>query len=288
MTASGTCMPGTFLRIHSAVFAERSGPTPARMKTLSIRPSASTCCMKSAQQRQVIAVLGLNELRTGRDFLGQPLRPPCVRQAGGIFRRTQEHARRETDLAAALKVMVIAQGARDAEQRHAVQIEHRLGLRMIAGLHAVAGQAQDVADAHGGAAENVALNRDAVLVAAGDLHDGRIADARQQRAHGETRHVAVRAAAVGGVDRIDIAVENPRAFVHFLRVGGIRRRKFGGDREAAGAQHAFEASRRGMPGQDRQRIARDRFVFEFHAAPLRVPLFSPAFSRATRSQEERP
>ena len=42
ITASGTCMPGTFLRIHSAVLAERSGPTPTRINTLSRRPSAST------------------------------------------------------------------------------------------------------------------------------------------------------------------------------------------------------------------------------------------------------
>ena len=54
---------------------------------------------------------------------------------------------------------------------------------MIAGLHAIAGQAQHVADAHGGAAQDVALDRDAVPVAAGDLHDRRVADTRQQGAH---------------------------------------------------------------------------------------------------------
>ena len=276
MTASGTCMPGTFLRIHSAVFAERSGPTPAENEDLVEEAERLHLLHEAAQQRQVVAVLGLNELRARRDLLRQPLRPPCMRQARRIFRRAEEYARRETDLAAALKVVVVAQGAGDVEQRHAVQIEHRLRLRMIARLHPVAGQAQHVADAHGGAAQDVALNRDAVLVAAGDLHDGRVADARQQGAHRETRHVAVRAAAVGGIDRIDIAVENPRPLVHFLRVGGIRRRQLGGDREAARAQHALEAPRRGMPGQDGQRIARNRFVLELHGAPF-VPRFAASW-----------
>ncbi len=204
--------------------------------------------------------------------------------------------------------MIVAQRARDLEQRHAVQIEHRLGLRMIARLHAVARQAQHVADAHGGAAQNIALNGDAVLVAAGDLHDGRVADARQQGADGQARHVAIRAAAVGGVDRIDVAVEHARPFVHILRIGRIRRRKLGGDGEAARAQHALETPRRGMAGQNRQRIARNRFVLELHGAPLAPPFAasftvswaacfgatfgappsSPVFSRVTRSHEERP
>ncbi len=178
--------------------------------------------------------------------------------------------------------MFIAQGARDIEQRHAVQIEYRLGLRMIAGLHAVAGQAQHVAHAHRGAAENIALNGDAILVAAGDLHDGCVTDACQQRAHRDTRHMAIGAAAVGGIDGIDVAVEHPRALVHIVRIRGIRRRKLGGDCKAAGAQHALESSRRGMSGQDRQRIAGNRFVLESHGSgPLGVVLALSAFSRTT-------
>ena len=43
ITASGMCTPGTCVRIHSAAFAVRSGPTPTRMKTLSSSPRSSTC-----------------------------------------------------------------------------------------------------------------------------------------------------------------------------------------------------------------------------------------------------
>src|SRR6202035_4183194 len=83
---------------------------------------------EAAQQRQVVAVWSLNELGACGDLLRQALRPPCVRQAGGIFGGAEKHARREADLAPALKMMIVAQGARDIEQRHAVQIEHRLRL----------------------------------------------------------------------------------------------------------------------------------------------------------------
>ena len=119
---------------------------------------------------------------------------PVAGRREGIVGGAEEHVRRVGDLAAAQEPMLVAQRARDLEQRHAVEIEHRLRLRMVARLHAVAGQAQHVAHAHRGAAEDVALDRDAVAVAAGDLHDRRVADARQQRADGEARHVAVGAA----------------------------------------------------------------------------------------------
>ena len=177
------------------------------------------------EQRHVVAVLRLDELRAGGDLLREPLRAPLGRLRERILGRTEQHARRAGDLAAAQEAVLVAQRARGLQQRERVEIEHRQRLRMIAGLHAVAGEAQQVAHAHRGAAEDVALDGDAVPVAAGDLHDRRIADARQQRAHGEARHVAVGAAAVGGVDGIDVAVEDARAPVDLFRIGRVGRRE---------------------------------------------------------------
>ncbi len=182
--------------------------------------------------------------------------------------------------------MRVAQRRADLEQRHAVEIEHGLGLRMVAVAHTVAGEAQHVADAHRGAAEDVALDRDAVAVAAGDLHHGRVADAGQERADGEARHVAIGAAAVGGVDRVDVAVEHAGAAVDVFGIGGIRRVELGRHGEGAGAQHALEAAGRRVARQDRQRIAGHRLVFEDHCVP---PAGGRAdFSRATASHDERP
>jgi len=115
---------------------------------LSEQPHILRVRHERAQQGQVVAILGLDELCAGGDLLRQSLRAPFVRQAGRIFGGSQKHARRIRDLAAALKPVLVAQVACDVEQRYAVQIEHRLRLRMIARLYAIAGQTQDVADPH--------------------------------------------------------------------------------------------------------------------------------------------
>jgi len=46
MISSGMLTPGTLARIYSAVFADRSGPTPTRMKTRLSRPMSLTWDMK--------------------------------------------------------------------------------------------------------------------------------------------------------------------------------------------------------------------------------------------------
>ena len=111
---------------------------------------------------------------------------------------------------------------------------------MVACLHAIARQAQHIADAHRGGTEDVALDTDAVPVTTRDLHDRRVARAGQERTHAHARHVTVGAAAVGRVDRIHIAVEDACAGVDLVRISGIGRCELGRHREAARAQHALE------------------------------------------------
>ena len=233
------------------------------------------------QQRHVVAELCLDELRAGGDFFCQALRAPLDGVRERILRRPEQHPRSAADLAAGKEMMLVAQRARGLQQCHGIEIEHRQRLRVITGLDAIAREAQQVAHAHRGAAEDVALDGDAVAVAAGNLHDRCIADPGEQRAHRQARHVAVGAAAVGRVDGVHVAVKDARAAVDLFRIGGVGWREFARDHELSGAQHALEAPGRGMPGQDRQRIARDRFVLEDHGV-------SPARSRTTRSQEDLP
>ena len=137
----------------------------------------------------------------------------------------------------------VAHAADRLQQRHAVEIEDGLGRRLVARLHAVAGEAQDVGHPHGGGTQHVALDGDAVAVAAGDLHDHGIARAGQQAADAHARHVHVGAGGVGGVDRIADFREHKRAVVDLLRVGGIRRVQLGGDGELALAQKRAPAGR---------------------------------------------
>ena len=76
------------------------------------------------------------------------------------------------------KVAAVAHAAGDAQQRDRIEVEHRLGLRVVALADVVAGQAEDIAHAQGGRAQDVALQRDAIAVAAGDLADRREAGSR--------------------------------------------------------------------------------------------------------------
>ena len=111
--------------------------------------------MKCFRQRHVEAVLGLAELGSGGDLLGEADRAEIVGRREGVLGGAQEHLRRGRDLAAGQETPLVAHGPDRLKQRDRVEIEDRLGLGMIAALHAVARQAQDVADAQRGGAEHV-------------------------------------------------------------------------------------------------------------------------------------
>ncbi len=166
------------------------------------------------------------------------------------------------------------------------EIEDGLRFRMVAALHAVAGEAEHVADAKRGGAEDRALDGDAVIVAAGDLQHRRIADAGQDGADGDARHVAMRPRAVGGVDAVDPALIGLGGLADFIGVGRVRRAELGGHGEFAAPEHALEPAarrvagqvdeRRGRIGADVVRVRRERD----HAVLV--------FSRASRSQVDEP
>ena len=160
------------------------------------------------------------------------------------------------DRAAREEDALVAHGADGAQQRQRVEVEDRLGARLVADAGAVAGQAEHVAHAHGGGAEHVALDGDAVPVAAGDLVDRAVAGAGQQRADADRGHVAVGAGGVGGVDRVADLGERAGGLEDVGGVGAVGRVELGGHRELAGAERAFEpaagghARRRLLVGAD--------------------------------------
>ena len=56
-----------------------------------------------------------------------------------ILGGAKEHSGCRRDFPPALEFMLIAQRARDLQQRDAIEIKYGLGLRMVARLHAIAG-----------------------------------------------------------------------------------------------------------------------------------------------------
>ncbi len=159
---------------------------------------------------------------------------------------------------------------------------------MIAALHAVAGEAEDVANAERRGAEHVALDGDAVIVAAGNLHHRRIADPGQDRADRDARHVAMRAGAVGGVDAVDPALEIARPLLDVLDIGRIGWTELGRDRELAAPKHPLEPTTRRMSGKVDERGGRiGADVVGMGKRGGHHPR-APAFSRASLSHAEEP
>ena len=78
---------------------------------------------------------------------------------------------------------------------------HRFGLGLVARLRVVAGEDQHVVDAERRGAEDIALQREPVAVAAGHLEDRLDAALHQEVRGGEAGEVHLRARAVGDVDR---------------------------------------------------------------------------------------
>ena len=149
------------------------------------------------------------------------------------------------DLAAGREFTLVAQALRGFDQRPRVDIEHRLGVGLVAGLRVVAGEHQEVVDAERRRAHEVALQRDAVAVAAGELQDRLDARPEEERRRGKRAHVRPRAGAVGQIDRVGEPAQRQRLGEQVLRVTRDRRRNLRGHDEATGPQPLFK---RGLVG----------------------------------------
>ncbi len=196
------------------------------------------CCIRG----HVEAILRLEEVCARLNLLGHALRSPVEGRHKRVDGCAQEEAWLGRDLAPAEKDALVADDARRAQELDGVEVEDALGLRLVAGADVVAREAEHVVHAQRGCAQDVALDGDAVAVAAADLQDGFIAGAGQQRAAAQTAHVAVGAGTVGGVDGVAYLREHQRVAVDVFGVGAVGRVELGGDGEAAGAQDTFEAA----------------------------------------------
>ena len=134
-----------------------------------------------ARHPGIHAELGWHELRPGRDLGAQRARAPVGRWVHGHVGGADEKPRLARDGLAVGQFAAVAHGAGGLDQAAGIEIEHRLGLRLVAGLGVVAGQAQEVAHAAGGRSHEIGLQCDAVTVAAGELEYGLDALARQDR-----------------------------------------------------------------------------------------------------------
>ena len=149
------------------------------------------------------------------------------------------------DFASRRQRAFVAQPARGLDQRGRIDVEHRLGVGLVAGFRIVAGEEEEVADAERGGAHHLALQRDAVLVAAGDLQDRLDLHADEDGGGRKRRHMGAGAGAVGDVDRVGEPLQRRRLAAQVLRVGRHRRGDFRGHDEPAGPHPLFERAQAG-------------------------------------------
>ena len=124
----------------------------------------------------VVDALGLDEIGACVRLLRESDDAELEGIAEGIRRRTDEDLRLSErpllavlDLITAEKGLLIAHHLQRRDELYGVHVVDVLARRMIAKVLMIAAQAQDIPDAQGVGPEDVALNRDAVAVATGDL-----------------------------------------------------------------------------------------------------------------------
>src|SRR4029079_15570953 len=95
--------------------------------------------------------------------------------SGGRIERVCGDSREEigaaADLAARRQFAQIAKASRRCERSTRIEIKYRFCIRLVTGARIVTSQHQQVAYARCGGAKQIALYRDAVTVAAGELQD---------------------------------------------------------------------------------------------------------------------
>ena len=111
-----------------------------------------------------------------------------------------------------------------------------LGHGVVAKGLVVAGQAQQVADAQGIGAQQVALDGDAVAVAAGHLDGGLDAQSQQHGRDGDGGHAHHGGLVVGDVDRVDDALQELGLVLDHSAVGALRWAQLAGGGKVAGLE----------------------------------------------------
>ena len=135
----------------------------------------------------------------GRELALEAFRLPIRRRIDRHIGDADEEIRFAGDLAARGQFAAVADADRGRDQRAGVEIEHRLRLRLIARARVVAAQHQQVADAERRRAEQVALQRDPVAVAAGELQHRLDAALVQDHGRRHRTEMSARAGAIGDV-----------------------------------------------------------------------------------------
>ncbi len=197
--------------MRSSARSERIGPTPASTPQRCVSPSSRHACIHAVNcatsntycvcTNSAPAAIFLPS-RSARNASGgaNGFSTPPISQPGGGFSVLPESS-----------LPLIAHRPRRPQQLHGVEVEHAARFGMIAELLMIAGQEQHVGDAERGGAEQIGLQRQAVAIAALQLHHRLDVFFEREHAAGQTREPHHRALIVGDVGGVDPVVQRARA-----------------------------------------------------------------------------
>src|SRR5487761_1120957 len=178
------------------------------------------------------ADLELEEARPRADLLQRAVDAVVERRRAGVLDRSEEQMRRGVDRASG-EIPAVRHRAAEREQLDGIEVEDAARLGLVAGGDVVAGEAADVLDPVQRGAGDLGLERDAVAVAAGELHDGLHAELLERDRDGERRCVRVRGGVVGRVRRVDVVRVGRDALVHGVEATGVDGEQLRRDDEAS-------------------------------------------------------
>src|SRR5262249_52924069 len=116
-------------------------------------------------------VLADHEVRTCGRLLADATGPFTAWRSEHGRRRTEQEPRSTLQPTSAFVAALVPQPPRQSQQVDRVEIEHWLGLRVVADDHVVPGDEQHVADAEAGRTQEIALERDPIAVSARERRD---------------------------------------------------------------------------------------------------------------------
>ncbi len=170
------------------------------------------------------ADLELEEARARAHLLQRAVDAVVERRRAGVLDRAEKEVRRRVDRASG-EVRAVRHRAAEREQLDRVEVEDASCLGLVAGGDVVAGEAADVLDAVQRGAGDLGLERDAVAVAAGELHDGLHAELLECDRDGERRRVRVRGGVISRVDGVDVVLVRGELLVDAVGVDGEQFRR---------------------------------------------------------------
>ena len=115
----------------------------------------------------------------------------------------------------------VAQALGDGDELGTIHVEDAARLGLVTCGHVIARQARDVDDAVQGGAEDVGLQREAVLVAADDLQHRLDAEPLERDRDRDVGRVRVRRRVVGRVDRIHVLAQRLHVAAHLVEAAAV-------------------------------------------------------------------